>query len=57
MSESQTKKKKEEKVERKSRFNNFQITWNECNSDGEIEEEEKSVQMTSMAIGDDEITT
>ena len=51
------KKKKEGKDERKSKFNNFQIAWNDCNSDGDVEEEEKSAQMVFMAIGDDEVTT
>ena len=48
---------KKRKGERKPRFNNFQFTWNECNSDGEIEEEEESAQLAFMTIGDDEITT
>ncbi|XP_027166085.1 DNA ligase 1-like [Coffea eugenioides] len=51
------KKKKEEKIERKSKFNNFQITWNDCNSEGEVEEKEESAHMAFMAIGVDEITT
>ena len=57
MNECQMKKKREGNVERKPRFNNFQITWNDCNSDGDVEEEEESAQMAFMAIGDDEVTT
>ena len=51
------KKKKKEKIEQKPKFNNFQIIWNDCNSDGEIEEEEESAQMTFMTIGDNEVGT
>ena len=51
------KKKKEGKVERKPKFNNFQITWNDCNSEGKFEKKEESVQMAFMAIGDDEVIT
>ena len=57
MNECPMKKKKEGKVERKSKFNNFQITWNDCNLNGDVEEEKESAQMIFMAIGDDEITT
>ena len=38
-------------------FNNFQITWNDCNSDGEIEEESEKDQMAFVAIRDDEISS
>lgn len=48
---------KKRKGERKSRFNNFRFTWNECNSDGEIEEEEESAQLAFMTVGYDEVTT
>ena len=51
------KKKEDGKVERKTKFNNFQITWNECNSDGEVEEEDEAAQMAFMAIGDNEVTS
>ena len=51
------KKKKEGRTERKPRLNNFQITWNECNSEGEIEEEEETAQMAFMAFGDNEVTS
>ena len=51
------KKKKEGKVKQKSKLNNFQITWNDCSSDGDVEEEEESAQMAFMNIGDDELTT
>ena len=57
MSECPIKKKKEGKAEQKSKFNNFQITWNECNSFGDVNEVEESVQMTFMTIGNDEVTT
>ncbi|XP_071903977.1 uncharacterized protein [Coffea arabica] len=50
------KKKKENKSERKPKFNNFQITWNDCNSEGEVEEEEESAQVAFMAIGDEAVT-
>ena len=50
------KKKKENKIERKPKFNNFQITWNDCNSEGEVEEEEESAQVAFMAIRDEEVT-
>ncbi|KAL3510113.1 hypothetical protein ACH5RR_029514 [Cinchona calisaya] len=49
-----SKKKKEG---RKPRFNNFQITWDDCNSEGEVEEEMESAQMAFMAIGDNEAIT
>ena len=51
------KKKKEGKPEQKQKFNNFQITWNDCNSDGDVEEEEESAHMAFTAIDDDEVTT
>ena len=51
------KKMKDGKADRKPRFNNFQITWNECNSEGEVEEEEESAQMAFMAIGNNEVTS
>ena len=49
--------KKEGKGERRQKFSNFQLTWNKCNSDGEIEEEEESTQMTFMAIGDENVSS
>lgn len=56
INECPSKKKKEGRGERR-RFNNFQITWNDCNSDGEVEEEEETAQMAFMAIGNDEVTS
>ncbi|KAL3527709.1 hypothetical protein ACH5RR_012365 [Cinchona calisaya] len=49
-----SKKKKEG---RKPRFNNFQIIWDDCNFEGEVEEEMESAQMAFMAIGDDEVNS
>ncbi|KAL3534602.1 hypothetical protein ACH5RR_003063 [Cinchona calisaya] len=49
-----SKKKKER---RKPRFNNFQIAWDDCNSEGEVEEEMESAQMAFMAIGDEEVNS
>ncbi|KAL3516452.1 hypothetical protein ACH5RR_023354 [Cinchona calisaya] len=46
---------KKNKEGRKPRFNKFQITWDDCNSEGEVEEEMESAQMAFMAIGDDEV--
>ncbi|KAL3509732.1 hypothetical protein ACH5RR_029133 [Cinchona calisaya] len=49
-----SKKKKEG---RKPRFNNFQIKWDDCNSEGEVEEETESAQMAFMGIVDDEVNS
>ncbi|KAL3527750.1 hypothetical protein ACH5RR_012406 [Cinchona calisaya] len=51
--ESPSKKKK---GSRKPHFNNFQITWDDCNSDGEVEKKYEEDQMAFMALGNNEVS-
>ncbi|KAL3513390.1 hypothetical protein ACH5RR_026107 [Cinchona calisaya] len=48
---------KRRKDSRKPHFNNFQITWDDCNSDGEVEEEYEEAQMAFMALGNNEVSS
>ena len=52
-----TKRKKEYKGEMKQHFTNYQLTWNECSSDGEIDEEFETTQMAFIALGDEQVTS
>ena len=49
---------KEGRSQRNNGLNKFQITWDDCNSDGDVEgEEEKSAQLALMAFGEDEVNS
>ncbi|KAL3520312.1 hypothetical protein ACH5RR_018461 [Cinchona calisaya] len=48
---------KRRKDSRKPHFNNFQITWDDCNSDGEVEEEYEEAQMAFLALGNNEVSS
>ncbi|KAL3519173.1 hypothetical protein ACH5RR_021762 [Cinchona calisaya] len=46
---------KRKKDSRKPYFNNLKITWDDCNSDEEVEEEYEEVQMAFMALRNNEV--
>ena len=57
VNERPNKRKKDNKGGRRQHFTNYQLTWNECNSDGELKEETETAQMAFMAIGDNQVTS
>ena len=50
VSECPMKKKKEGKVEQKPKFNNFQIIWNDCNSECEVEKKKNLLKWLSWPL-------
>ena len=36
-------------------YNNFKITWNDCNSESKVEKEDEMAQMVFLFIGNNEI--
>ncbi|KAL3533259.1 hypothetical protein ACH5RR_006780 [Cinchona calisaya] len=48
---------KRRKDSRKPHLNNFQIIWDNCNSDGEVEEEYEETQIAFMALGNSEVSS